>query len=83
MNDLKLPEGFTPVDQALPDEDRPVLAIRKAGYISAKFEVITARYQPTYRPLSPWRDISNDSVTDSGSEVLGWRYADEWLQFVG
>lgn len=53
MTDIKLPEGFIPVEAGLPKEDQPVLAIRQAGYISAKFELVTARYQPTYRSLSP------------------------------
>lgn len=77
---LTLPEGFTPIAEALPKEGHPVLAIRRSGVISTKFEVISARYMPIYRPLSPWRDICNDAVTDSGAEVLGWRYADDWLQ---
>lgn len=77
---IALPEGFTPVTNALPKEDRPVLAIRESHYVSAKFELVTARYQPTYRPLAPWRDIGGDAITDRGAEVLGWRYADEWLQ---
>lgn len=79
MNDIQLPAGFTPVAEGVPTEDRPVLAIRKSGYISATFEVVTARHQPTYRPRDPWRDLSGDSITDDGTEVLGWRYADEWL----
>lgn len=76
---IKLPEGFTIVEDQLPVEDRPVLAIRLAAHTSATFEVMTARYQPGYRPHSPWRDLGNDAVTDSGKEILGWRYADEWL----
>lgn len=75
-----LPPHFTPVAVALPENDRPVLVIREAGYVSAKFEVLTARYQPDYRPRNPWCTISNDAVTDSGSEVLGWAEADAWLQ---
>lgn len=79
MSDIQLPAGFTPIDESLPTEDRAVLAIRKSGYISAGFEVVTARYQPTYRPRLPWRDLSGDSVMDDGTDILGWRYADEWL----
>lgn len=77
---IQIPEGFIPVDQAVPSHDRPVLAIRRSGYVSANFEILTARFMPDYRPLSPWRDISNDSVHDSGGEILGWREADDWLQ---
>ncbi|MFD1960331.1 hypothetical protein ACFSHP_17560 [Novosphingobium panipatense] len=40
---------------------------------------MTARYMPTYRPRSPWRDISNDAVSDSGSDILGWREAADWI----
>lgn len=79
MTDIALPAGFTPVAEALPEEDRPVLAIRRSGYISAGFEVVTACHQPTYRPRLPWRDLSGDSVMDDGADILGWRYADEWL----
>lgn len=80
MSDIQLPAGFTSVDTGLPTEDRPVLVIRQALTISATFEVVTARYQPSYRRLAPWRDLGGDAITDSGSEALGWRYADEWLQ---
>lgn len=83
MTTITLPEGFVSVDASLPIEDRPVVAIRKAGYISATLEVVTARYQPSYRRLAPWRDLGGDAITDSGSKVLGWRYADDWLQFKG
>src|SRR3546814_3556907 len=41
---------------------------------------MTARYMPTYRPRSPWRDISNDAVSDSGSDILGWREAADWIR---
>jgi len=83
MSDIQLPAGFTPVDEAKPTEDRPVVGIRRAQTISAAFEVVTARYQPGYRPKAPWRDLGGDCVTDSGAELLGWRYADEWLQPTG
>lgn len=79
MADIQLPTGFTPVTESLPTNDRPVLAIRRSGYITAKFEVITARYQPQHRPRAPWQDISGDAVTETGEDVLGWRTADEWL----
>ncbi|MDR2858593.1 MAG: hypothetical protein LBV50_12225 [Novosphingobium sp.] len=46
---------------------------------SACFEVITARYMPDYRPLSPWRDIGLNSVHDSGESVLGWMAMPSWL----
>ena len=54
-----LPDGFTPITTALPTDDKPVVALRKSSYSGAKFEVITARYMPAYRPLSPWRDLQN------------------------
>lgn len=75
-----IPMEFTSVFTALPDEDVPVLAIRASGYVCATFELLTARYMPTYRPRSPWRDISNESVFDSGAEVLGWMHAGNWIQ---
>lgn len=33
-----------------------------------------------YRPRSPWRDISNDAVGDSGSDIIGWREAADWIR---
>jgi hypothetical protein len=75
-----LPSGFVSVLTSVPRNDRPVLAIRLSGYVCSKFELMTARYIPAYRPLSPWRDISNEAVGDSGGDILGWRYADDWIE---
>ncbi len=74
-----VPAGFMSVLSGLPENDEPVLAIRVSGYICATFEVLTARYMPDYRPRSPWRDISGDAVSDSGSDILGWKPARDWL----
>jgi hypothetical protein len=74
-----IPSGFISVFAALPPENRPVLAIRLSGYTCSTFELLTACHMPTYRPRSPWRDISNDSVTDSGSDIIGWRDAADWI----
>lgn len=71
---------FIPVEKALPPEDKPVLGLRQSGYVHCKYEVITCRYMPTYRPLSPWRDLSNDSVNDSGGPIIAWAYADNLLE---
>jgi hypothetical protein len=67
------------VADALPADGRPVLALRRSGYNCCGFEVLTARYMPEYRPFSPWRDISGDAVSDSGSAILAWMYADALL----
>ena len=75
-----LPLRFNPVFSDLPREDVPVLAIRLSGHRCATFDLLTARYMPTYRPRSPWRDLSNDAVTDSGGEVLGWTSARDWIR---
>lgn len=74
-----LPSDFVSVLTAVPKNDRPVLAIRLSGYVCSTFELLTARYMPAYRRLSPWRDISNEAVGDSGDDILGWRHADDWL----
>jgi len=74
-----IPAGFMSVLTALPENSEPVLAIRRSGYICATFELLTARYMPDYRPRSLWRDISGDAVSDSGSDILGWQPAREWL----
>ena len=74
-----IPSGFVSVLTASPPENQPVLAIRLSGYICATFEVMTARHMPTHRPRSPWRDLSGDAVSDSGSDILGWRGAADWL----
>lgn len=76
---MTLPNPFTPVEEALPTENKVVLAIRESGYNNAEYEVMTAKYMPTYRPHNPWQTIGNDSVTDSGSEVLGWAEMDNWF----
>lgn len=78
---IALPAGFTPLAQGLPTSDKPVLAIRRSGYGSCKLEVLTARYMIDYRPRSPWRSLGNDSVHDDGEPILGWKQADELLQF--
>src|SRR3546814_3219727 len=63
-----VPAGFIAALGILPPENEPVLAIRVSGYTCCTFELLTARYMPTYRPRSPWRDISNDAVADSGGD---------------
>lgn len=75
-----IPAGFISVFTGLPDEDVPVLAIRLSGYVCSTFELLTARYMPAYRPRSPWRDISNEAVGDSGSDILGWASARNWIR---
>ena len=75
-----VPSGFISVLAAVPRENQPVLAIRLSGYTCSIFELLTVRYMPTYRPRSPWRDISNDAVGDSGSDIIGWREAADWIR---
>lgn len=75
-----VPAGFVSVSIALPPENQPVLAIRLSGYSCSTFELLTARYMPTFRPRSPWRDISNDAVADTGSDIIGWREAADWIR---
>jgi len=75
-----IPAGFASIFTALPPENQPVLAIRLSGYSCATFELITARYMPTYRPRSPWRDMSNDAVTDSGTDIIAWRESRDWIR---
>ena len=75
-----IPSGFVSVFASLPPDDVPVLAIRVSGYVHATFELLTARHMPAYRPRSPWRDIANDAVSDSGSDILGWTLATDWIR---
>lgn len=82
MADIQIPVGFTPVEIAVPQDRRPVLAIRVSGYAPVTFEVMTAVYDVD-RPLAPWRDLSGDGVGDSGTDIIGWKAADEWLQSNG
>lgn len=77
--DPPLPFGWTPVSDACPFHDKPVMAIRRSDYLSCQFEIITARYQPDYRPNSPWRMLCNNAVGDSGAHILGWCEAQDWL----
>ncbi|QPI75509.1 hypothetical protein [Sphingobium sp. Cam5-1] len=75
-----VPSGFVSALSGLPPENQPVLAIRLSGYTCSTFELLTARYMPTYRPRSPWRDISGDAVGDSGSDIIGWCAATDWIR---
>ena len=75
-----VPSGFISALAALPREDQPVLAICLSGYTCSTFELLTARYMPTSRPRSPWRDISGDAVGDSGSDIIGWCEAADWIE---
>ncbi|MDE8650604.1 hypothetical protein [Novosphingobium album (ex Liu et al. 2023)] len=75
-----VPAGFISVFTALPPENQPVLAIRLSGYTCSTYELLTARHMPTYRPHSPWRDISADAVGDSGSDIIGWQSAATWIR---
>ena len=67
-----LPAAFTPVSEGLPNQCKTVLGIRECSTRASKFEVMTVRYMPNYRPHNPWQTVDNDSVTDSGREILGW-----------
>ena len=75
-----VPAGFIFALATLPPENRPVLAVRLAGYTCSTYELLTARHMPTYRPRSPWRDISGDAVGDSGSDIIGWCEAADWIR---
>ncbi len=75
-----IPTAFTSVFAALPDEGVPVLAIRASSYTYATFEVLTARYMPTHHPDFPWRDLSGEAVFASGTEILGWTHASDWIR---
>ncbi len=72
-----LPRDFTSVLRAEPPAG-PVLAIRLADN-GQGFEVLSAQFAPLYRPRNPWITLQNDPVTDSGSNILGWRAASEWF----
>lgn len=74
-----LPADFTSVLFALPDTERPVLAIRHCGLPGTTFELLTARCIRTGRPHPRWHDISNESVGREGRDILGWRRADDWI----
>lgn len=75
-----LPEGFTPVSEALPSDDIPVLVLRRSINRNCMFEIVTARYMPDYRPRSPWQDLNHDALTDSGNTALAWREMPDWLR---
>ena len=67
-----LPAAFTPVSKGLPNECKTVLGIRECSTRAAKFEILSVRYMPNYRPLNPWQTLQNDAVTDSGNPIIGW-----------
>ena len=72
-----LPAAFTPVSEDFPPQCKTVLGIRECSTRASKFEVLTVRYMPNYRPLNPWQTLQNDAVTDSGNPILGWLDLDE------
>ena len=72
-----VPAGFTPVSKGFPNETKTVLAIRECSTRASKFEILTVRYMPNYRPNNPWQTVDNDAVTDSGGPVLGWLDLDD------
>ena len=74
-----LPHGFVRVDDALPELYRPVLGLRPSGLTSSRYEVITCHVAEADSLLYRWRCHGNDSVLDSGANIIGWRYADDWL----
>ncbi len=75
-----LDTGLARTAEQLPPDTRPVLALRPSSYGCCRYEIITARYMPDYRPLAPWRDLSGDDLADSGSDqVLAWAHADAIL----
>jgi hypothetical protein len=63
-----------------PTDNRPVLAIRQSSSNKCNYELITAVYDPEFRPLDPWVDINGNSILDSGHRVMGWKNAFRWLQ---
>ncbi len=75
--DHQLPDGFISVNDQLPPTANPVLAVRESATVTARFEILTAKFDLAYRPHNPWLDLGNDPVTDSGSNILGWRQAPE------
>lgn len=75
-----IPAEFISVFTGLPLEREFVLAIRTSAYRLVTFELLTARYMPDEHPDCPWRDISGDSVGDSGDDILGWMPARNWLK---
>jgi len=75
----EVPWGFTHIDDELPPENHPVIALRRSGYVCTTNELITVRYMPTYRPTNPWRDLSDEGVGASGEAVFAWRTADSIL----
>src|SRR3546814_15894081 len=74
-----VPAGFIAALGILPPENEPVHAIRVSGYTCCTFQLLTARYMPPSRPRSPWPDISNDPVADSGGAIIGCRPATDGI----
>lgn len=72
-----LPAAFTPVAEGFPTADKRVLGIRESSTGGSKFEVMTVKWMPDYRPHNPWQTLGNDAVTDSGNPILGWLDLDD------
>lgn len=74
-----IPEGFTNVECDLPKKYRQVLGLRLSGYKSSRYEIITCYLADSAFPENRWRYHGNDLVIESGADIIGWRYADDWL----
>ena len=63
-----LPAAFTPVSEGLPNQCKTVLGIRECSTRASKFEVLTVRHMPNYRPNNPWQTVDNDAVRAEHSD---------------
>lgn len=65
------------MDQLQPIETAPrdgtwVLLFGPSGYTTTPLRCEVARWYPSYRPLNPWQNHSNDAFTDGGPEPTHW-----------
>ena len=59
-----------------------VLVKRVACYGHIPIEILTAHYNPEY-PKSPWRDVSNTPLVESGEDPFSWKECKELEDRVG
>ena len=64
------------VDIRKPPHGAIVIVRRPSGYTRVPWEILTAKYDPEYRPLQSWVCIDGSNITESGSEPTHWAFED-------
>lgn len=66
---------FKSVADDPPPTGKYLEVLRRSGYTTTPFEVLTAQYDPSYKG---WTDPGNTRLTDSGEDPIWWRELPEF-----